>query len=222
MKNIAFLFIFSLLFAFTCLGESKSYMKDYFSKVPYKSVSYTQKLTNYAAGSETPVISTSRVLYKNGKVRTEMLDEKGNPVSLGIIREGYAYTLLDLESKEGVKTEIDPRNSAFNMLIDDAGRKDAVKKGFETVNGVKCGIYEYEQVVKVLFMEVKSIITEYRNSDGFVMKTITKVQGNDRPSVVEVIKLEKNPIFGDSKFELPKDVTYTDMLAGLGLTGAAW
>lgn len=211
-KHLFFLFV-SLFLFLNCFAESESFVENYFSKIPYKSAIFTQKTTTYMSGSDKPLVLTGRSYFKNGKVRSEILDEKGNPLTLSIARDGYSYTLLDIKSKKGLKAAIDPKNSAFAILMDNENRKNAVKKRDEVVNGVNCGVYEYVQVMKMLFMESKLIITEYRNSDGFVLKEITASEGADpsRASVSEVIKLEKNAVISDSKFEIPKDVVYTDM-----------
>jgi len=219
MKKILFLFCIYSFLAFTCYAESENYFKSLFLKVPYKSAIYTQINTVYIDKSETPIVSTSKVWFKEGKIRTETLDEKGQVVGLGIVRDGYAYSQMDIKSKEGFKTEIDPKNNALSMLIDTDDSKNAKKTGEETVNGVNCGVYKYDQHLKVMFIETKYEITEYRNSDGFVMKTFTNTQDSEKPSTVEVVKLERNPFVSDTKFEIPKDVTYTDLVKDLGLSG---
>jgi hypothetical protein len=89
-------------------------------------------------------------------------------------------------------------------------RKSATKKGNEKINGIDCIIYEY----KCLMNNEEFNIIEWRNKDGFPIKTISKYK--DTVTTVEIVDLKINVSLSDSLFKPDSDIKFMDMEKVMG------
>jgi hypothetical protein len=188
---------------------SDNVMDDLMSRLPYKNAAYLQKNTSYDShGKETVIFC--KAFIKNKKIRLETLTSNMDIMSVSIIRDGYVYSVLG-NLEKGLKTSANPENLGFMKMSETA--MQSKKIGEEIINGEKCGKYEYTRKIKGFFMDVENKITEYRNKDGFIMKSMSVPldENNKETFLSEVIKLEKNPLINDSEFEIDKNMTYVDM-----------
>ncbi|HRU39741.1 MAG TPA: hypothetical protein P5511_07685, partial [Candidatus Goldiibacteriota bacterium] len=189
--------------------SQKKSLYDYI--IPYKSAIYVQT-TGLNGTNDGKYFSKAKIWYKQGLVRTEGLDDKGNVIVIVIYRGDYSYS-VDKMTKMAIKTKnmnCDPE--IIKLMVNDE-RNKAVKKGKIMYNGEKCDIYEYNYMDKEDKGKIKYKVTEYRNKEGFILKSISEPVGkkDEKPFITEISGLIKNPVINDSLFEVPKDQEFTDL-----------
>ena len=204
--EIVFLSIFSVLFI--------AATDNLFSHIPYKSAQWKSKTT--VQGNAESMIIEQKVFYKNGKMRTEA--EIKNPVSgekqntVTIVDDKFIYS-YDKNKKQGTKMSINsegpmnPEKQNIEML---KCRKNAIKKGNEKVNDIQCIIYEYNCMIN----NVNFSIIEWRNKDGFPVKTVSKYQ--NMITTVETFDLKTNVTLSDLLFKPETDIKFMDMEKMMG------
>ncbi|MCE5299594.1 MAG: hypothetical protein LLG37_01805 [Spirochaetia bacterium] len=213
MKKIISVSMFLFFFCCICNAADNADAAGLIAKFPYKKAAYVQKLTSYSSDNAGNV-TYNDVRVKDGMIRCDTLDSERKIKQTTIVRDGFVYVTYPGSGK-GIKNSVTPGNMPFLSMGREAAG-NAEKTGTAAVTGEQCGIYEYTYTLKVLFMESVYRVQEYRNRDGFVMKSVTTEQGAEgkKPTVLEVVKLDKSPhIMNAADFEIDKKVSYTDYTA---------
>lgn len=213
MKRV-FCFVIIFLFISIVLFAAKS--DTLFSHIPYKSAQWKSKTT--ITGKNKPMVIEQNVFYKNGKMRTEtemkeqQTGEKQKIVTITDDKFIYSY---DKNKKQGTKISISSDSSMNpekqNIEMSKC-RKSAIKKGNEKIAGVQCTKYEYTCNIN----NAKFFITEWRNKDGYPVKTVSKYE--DIITTVETFNLKTNISLPDSLFKPESGVKFMDMEKMLGET----
>jgi outer membrane lipoprotein-sorting protein len=205
MKKIVLSAVLVFCFSLICAGRENS--DGLSAGYPYKSASW--KSTTTIKSQEETVSYGQTVFLKGKKIRTEgqffnrATNEKNNQVI--IIDGAYMYS-INPEKKQGMKYSLkNPNNPSKNEDAAGKCREAAEKNGSETVDGIKCGRYEYS--CKSGDAEIK--IIEYRNSSGFAIKTVSTTGGT--VTTVTTSDLVENASIPDSKFIPDKDIKFMDM-----------
>ncbi|MCX8094565.1 MAG: hypothetical protein N3E50_10440 [Candidatus Goldbacteria bacterium] len=205
MKKI-FLFIIEFLFIFIFLSYATA--DKIFSHIPYKSAQWKSKTT--ITGKDKPITIEQIIFYKDDKMRTEAVmqdpstGQKQNTIT--IIDDKFIYS-YDKDKKQGTKISIESNSllnpEKQNIQISKC-KKSAIKKGNENINGIQCSKYEYNCKINGEIFT----ITEWRNKDGFPIKTISKYR--DIVTTVETSDLKTNIGLSDSLFKPESDVKFMD------------
>ncbi|MCX8094406.1 MAG: hypothetical protein N3E50_09625 [Candidatus Goldbacteria bacterium] len=206
------LFLFFILFSYSlCFSEEKDlYKSEVLSKIPYKSVYFTQKNDYYLFNKQ--IIENYKIWKKNDKIRSEKIDENGNINTITIVntKEKKAYIYMPGE-KEGMYVDIKENDEVMQFFFGNSNRLAAKKVGEDKYNNEKCEIYEFFFTVNFWGYNSNYKVTEFRNKDGFVLKTITEntdsKEGN-KPQIIEVLSYKKNPSINDKIFEIPTDIVF--------------
>ena len=210
-----FYFVMIFLFTFTFLSVADS--DKLFSHIPYKSAKWKSKTT--VTGKSEPMTIEQTVFYKKGKMRTEAqmknpsTGQKQNTIT--IIDDKFIYS-YDKDKKQGTRMSVGsegPMNPEKQNIEMSKCRKTATKKGDEKINGVPCTIYEYTCMIN----KAKFFITEWRNKDGYPIKTVSKYQ--DIVTTVETFDLKTNVSLSDSLFKPESDIKFMDMEKMMGVMG---
>lgn len=198
---ICFIFCFSILYA----DDTAS--TDLFAAYPYKNASWKSKTT--IKSPEETVTFEQSVFLKGKKMRTEgkflnrATKEKENQII--IIDETMMYS-INPDKKQGMKYSLkSPNNPAKTSSETNKCRQAAKKTGSENINSVKYDKYEY--TCKLGDENMK--ITEFRNSSGFAIKTVSKM--DNVVTIVETTELKDNASVPDSKFIPDKNIKFMDM-----------
>lgn len=136
----------------------------------------------------------------------EMMGQKVKVHQLGIIADGYIYT-VDLEKKIGTKMKIssqyDPSKIDYNNLNSDVMKEYNLKKeGTETLLGKKCDIYSMSHAK----MKLKGKTWIW---NGINMKSEMTMSGISIKTTTT--KIEENVSVSSSKFVVPKGIKIQDM-----------
>ncbi len=206
MKKI-FCFVISFLFVLTVIFAAGS--DSLFSHIPYKSAQWKSK--TIVSGKDKPMVIEQTVFYKSGKMRTEakMKNSSTGQIqdTVTIVDNKFIYS-YDKNKKQGTKMSVgseghmNPEKQNIEMS---KCRKNATKKGNEKVNGVQCTIYEYTCTIN----NAKFAITEWRNKDGYPIRTVSKYQ--DIVTTVDTYELKTNISLSDDLFKPESDVKFMDM-----------
>jgi len=180
-----------------------------FSHIPYKSAQWKSKTT--VTGTGNPMTIEQTVFFKNGKMRTEakMKNSSTGQIqdTVTIVDDKFIYS-YDKNKKQGTKMSVGSEGSMNpekqNIEMSKC-RKNATKKGSEKVNGVQCTIYEYTCMIN----NAKFVITEWRNKDGYPIRTVSKYQ--NIVTTVDTYDLKTNISLSDSLFKPEQDVKFMDM-----------
>jgi|DewCreStandDraft_4_1066084.scaffolds.fasta_scaffold09951_4 hypothetical protein len=211
MRKIFLVLSFCVLFFIFCFSEERDiYESEIISKFPYKSLIFTQRHQMY--WGEHLITQDTKIYMKNRKIRSENLNDDNSIKDITIIdvNEKIAYNYSPGKNS-GMKVKIN--NKALESFYGSTKRLSANKKGKEKFNGENCDIYEYYNDVTIFNQTVRYKITEWRNKDGFVLKTMQEEMNEskkEKPSIIEVVKYQKNPKIDDNLFIPPKDVAFSD------------
>lgn len=193
------------IFCFSTAYAEKS--MDLLVGIPYKSASWKSKTT--IKSPEETVAFEQTVFLKGKKTRTEgqflnrATNEKENQIT--IITETMMYS-INTDKKQGMKYSLNsPNNPAKAAAETNKCRENAKKSGTENINSEKCDKYEY--TCKFGGNEMK--ITEYRNSSGFSVKTVSNIGGTTTTSEISELKIDAS--IPDSKFVPDKNIKFMDM-----------
>jgi outer membrane lipoprotein-sorting protein len=231
MKKILLAGLF-LLFLSTnplfCATQTETF-ESVFSAIPFKNASWVEKITTVTRDDENSpekVSETSRtVYYKTGKMRVEYTGD--NPISneveptVVIYKNNIIYNYMP-DRKLCVTYKLDSTLGAgFKPILDMwDGKKTAQKTGEDTMDGVKCGIYEYKVgvVIPIINTTINSNCKEWRDiSDNFEVYSEQKTDpytvnvlfiSKTVPSSLaktRIVDLNKNAGISDDMFEIPKD-----------------
>jgi outer membrane lipoprotein-sorting protein len=210
MKNTITVLLF--IFCFSQVYAGKDSSDSMFARYPYKSASWKSKTT--IQSPEETVTYEQSVFLKGKKMRTEgkflnrATNEKENQIT--IIDENMMYS-INPDKKQGMKYSL---KSANNPVKTDISvykcRETAKKTGSEKINGEKCDKYEYTCKTG----DIDTNITEFRNSNGFSLRTVSKT--DNVVTTVETTELKTNASVSDSKFTPAKDIKFMDMDSMLG------
>jgi len=203
-KLIAVLFY---VFCFSLAYADRDGSTGLFAGYPYKNASWKSKTT--IQSPEETVTYEQAVFLKGKKMRTEgqffnrATNEKDNQII--IIDETCMYS-INPDKKQGMKYSLkSPNNPSKNENTTNKCRDTAKKTGSENVNGVNCDKYEYT----CKFADSGIKITEYRNNNGFAIKTVSKM--DNTVTTVETTDLKVNASVPDSKFLPDKGIKFMDM-----------
>ena len=205
MKKMLALLFFTSCLSFVYAGNDASL--GLIARYPYKSASW--KSTTTIQSPEEKVSYEQTVFIKGKKMRTEgqFLNRATNEINNQIIIiDGASIFSINPEKKQGMKYSLkNPNNPSKTADTKEGCRNTAKNTGYETLDGVKCGIYEYS--CKSGDTEIKAV--EYRNISGFAIKTVLKTGGT--LTTVTTRELEENARIPDSKFIPDKDIKFMDM-----------
>lgn len=196
-----FIFCFSLIY-----GDDTA-STNLFAAYPYKNASWKSKTT--IQSPEETVTFEQSVFLKGKKMRTEgkFLNRATNEIEnqIMIIDETMMYS-INPDKKQGMKYSLkSPNNPAKSGSEINKCRQTAKKTGNENINGVQYDKYEYT----CEFGRENMKITEYRNSSGFAIKTVSKM--DNVVTTVETTELKDNVSVPDSKFIPDKNIKFMDM-----------
>lgn len=177
-----------------------------FSYIPYKSATWNEKRTIQSEAGVNTI--EQNVWYKDSKMRTEgeYVDrESGKKADQVIIVTDKFIYILFPQMKKGMKKPIDEGTDAQQTQSLNKFRKDAKKSGSEKINGENCDIYKYTFNTTNGENKIYAEVTEWRNSDGFPLKSETymKISGGKETTmktVTEISNLKTNADVPDSKF----------------------
>ncbi len=211
MKKLFSLVSVSLFLAVSLLFSSESGSVLSHLKSPYKTLKIKTKTNAWGKESEGKLFYNGFI--SGDRIRSELVDEKNEPLTISILKEGWIYQRF-AGKKSGWKIKLTDMNAQMNIFAPAQDNSSSVKTGKEKICGQDCDVYEYTKTSNVLFIETKYKITEWKNRDGFIMKQVTEKIGeapDEKPSVYEVISFEKNARIDASLFEPDKTVEYADM-----------
>jgi hypothetical protein len=139
-------------------------------KIPCKSAEWEAITTVEEAGRSVTV--KSRVYFRQGKFRLEILDQQTGNKQVILFDERNLY-LLGHDNKAFMygsdrrECEIFLRKIFINTGV---SRKAEIKTDESVYNGQKCSVYEYEILRNVNGLYAKAIIKEWRNKKGATVK----------------------------------------------------
>jgi outer membrane lipoprotein-sorting protein len=126
-----------------------------------------------------------------------------------IMTEKYVF-FFDIEKKSGMRISADSPSSPESAMKQSAeSRKTAKYIGKGAVDGVSCGMYSYSFVPEGEDEGTLMKYTEWRNGDGFAVKTVNEVKNAKTTTVIS--NLKKNPVLSDPLFEPGPDINIVDM-----------
>jgi outer membrane lipoprotein-sorting protein len=207
MKKILIALLVLAFSSVIILAAAKS-TPEMFKQIPYKSAVWKSKTT--VQSPEETITFEQTTYFKSNKMRTEGVYYnpalKTKEDQLIIITGGVIY-MINKEKNQGVKYSLSSANNPKkNEEAFAKCRQSGKKTGSETVNEVKCDIYEYDCDVSGTPVRVK----EWRSvKDGFIMRSMSQM--NKITTTADISDLKPNADIPDSKFVPDPSIKYMDM-----------
>ncbi len=162
------------------------------------------------------------VWVKDKKACAETLDSKGEPYEINIMRDDYSYTFYK-NSKKGQKVKLNQAEKSVELIkaMDKSVSKTekGEKKGTEKIIGKLCDVYEQYKTVDLFFVKYNYVMTSWVDKEGKTLKFKNeelKVENGtlqrNLVSLSEVVEFKKGINISNSKFDLPKDVEFGEIV----------
>jgi outer membrane lipoprotein-sorting protein len=211
MKKI-FSAVFLALFFAALVFAAKSGPGRLYPHIPYKSAVWKSKTT--VKSPEETIKFDQTTYFKANKMRTEGVymnpATKKKENQIVIIADNVIY-MVNPDTKQGVKYSLNSKNNpqqaeqAFSEC-----RQSGKKTGSETLNSVKCDVYEYSCSVSGRKVKVK----EWRAKDGFIMRSMSIME--NMTTTADIYDLKPNANVPDSKFVPDPGIKFMDMEKMMG------
>ncbi len=162
------------------------------------------------------------VWIKDNKFYSEAVSLKGEPFEFNIMKDNYSY-IFTKNSKKGQKVRLNQvdKSQKFLIALDKSVSKEekGEKIGTEKVNGILCDVYEKYKTIDLLFAKYNYVMTSWMDKKGrtlrFKNEKLEVENGKLQRkllSLSEVVEFKKGIKISDSKFNLPKDIEFVEIV----------